>query len=213
MVTNGIQELKINLVLALIRIVGQLIGTDRAGLKRMTKEIHLTRGKVALVDDDDYEYLNQFKWCASSFRSGKYYRAERSVSRKLVLMHRAIMNCPDGMCVDHINHNTLDNRKENLRICTNWQNKMNQKVQVNNTSGYKNVSFVKSRSKWRSRIKFKSKEMHIGYFNSKIEAALAHDEYASQLYGEFALLNFPAYTDGGIYMSDMDRVKMLKEIV
>ncbi len=211
---SGIQEQRINRVPVLIRSVGQLTGTGHAGLKRMTKEIYLTRGKVALVDDDDYENLNRFKWCAASIRSGKYYIAERRISKtKCVLMHRVIMECPDSMCVDHINHDTLDNRKENLRVCTNWENKMNQKLQENNTSGYKNVSLFKRGPKWRARIKYKSKELHIGCFKSKIEAALAHDEYASKLYGNFALLNFPAYIDGNTYKNDQDKIDRTKEML
>ena len=96
----------------------------------MSKKIELSKGKCALVDNEDYERLMQYKWCASKTKIG-YYSIRKdytSGKQKTILMHRIIMDCPKGMIVDHINHNALDNRKENLRICTNSQNLMNQRV-------------------------------------------------------------------------------------
>ena len=100
------------------------------------------RGKEAIVDDDDYEMLMEHKWHAHKQLNNKFYVERKSPidsngKRKIIRMHRVITNAPKGMQVDHINGNTLDNRKENLRICTNQQNGMNRERTKNNKSGYK----------------------------------------------------------------------------
>ena len=138
-------------------------------------------GKFALVDDD-FEWLNKFKWCSES--SVGYAR-----NRKLGKMHRLIMGNPLGKFIDHINHNTLDNRKSNLRICTNRQNHQNTLIHKTNKVGYKGVSWHKS--KWETRIRFNDKKLYIGEFNNKLHAAMAYDIWAKELYGEYASLNFP----------------------
>lgn len=154
----------------------------------LMKEIPLTRGKVALVDDEDYEYLSQFKW----FFGGRY--AQRGFNkddgtRTSKGMHTDIMNTPKGMAVDHINCNKLDNRKENLRICEPRFNNRNRGMCKSNTSGYKGVTWAKSNKKWFAQIWCQNKCYYIGYFNDKHEAAKAYNEKAKELHGEYAYLN------------------------
>jgi len=105
----------------------------------MAKLIELTQEKFAIVDDEDYEYLMQHKWHYSmGYASAEIYISP--TKRKRLKMHRVIMKPPDHLVVDHINHDTLDNRKENLRICTKQQNEMNQKIRINKESKYKGVN-------------------------------------------------------------------------
>ena len=115
-------------------------------------------------------------------------------------MHREITNAPKGMQVDHINGNTLDNRKENLRVCTRSQNMMNRGKQNNNKSGYKGVSYMKKKDPnyeypkpWRAQIKCPTnqKVIHLGCYKYPEQAARAYDKKAIELFGEYAQLNFP----------------------
>jgi hypothetical protein len=160
------------------------------------REIPLTRGMVAIVDDEDYEALAVYKWMATEKRNGKFY-AVRSVgtraSRKTVAMHRVIMNAGPDDFVDHKDDNTLDNRKGiSLRKCTRAQNQRNRHAR-NGKSGYKGVYFLaRKRSKpWRAEISVDNKSVHLGYFDTDIEAAKACDAEAIARFGEFANLNFP----------------------
>jgi hypothetical protein len=159
------------------------------------KEIQLTQGQVAIVDDWRFDELNRYKWYAKwdsstqSFRAMHAFRLE-SGKQKVVFMHSYIMCTPSGMVTDHINRDALDNREENLRICTNQQNLCNRPKQVNNTSGYKGVYYYKSSGKWRAQITIDRKRTGIGYFNTAIEAAQAYDRVAKEQYGDFAFLNF-----------------------
>ena len=110
---------------------------------------------------------------------------------KLLSIHRILTNAPDGMEVDHINRDSLDNRKQNLRICTKSQNQMNSgKEQLGRSSHYKGVSLYKRHNKWMSRIKKRRKEYFLGYYENEIDAAKAYDTKAKELFGEFARLNF-----------------------
>lgn len=143
----------------------------------MSKEITLTQGKKAIVDDDFQE-------------TKKYYFSHGYAVNKHVYMHREIMNAPSGMDVDHINGNTLDNRKENLRICTRSQNKMNTSRRKGNTSGYKGVCFDNTNKKWLATITINGKLKHIGLFQDAKSAAIAYDKKAKELFGDFAKLNF-----------------------
>ena len=110
------------------------------------KEIQLTQGKVALVDDEDYEYLNQWKWYANEWKGGKLYAVRNVRKNKQYIgyesMHRLLSSNKDKKLVtDHINGNTLDNRKSNLRICTISENTKNRQIQKNNKSGFKGVRY------------------------------------------------------------------------
>jgi hypothetical protein len=164
----------------------------------MVRTIPLTQGKITLVDDTDYEYLTQFSWYAMKGSDRKYKRGFYAVSYidgKLTFLHRLILNPPENMQGDHKNMNTLDNRRCNLRICTDSQNKANcnKYISDNFTSQYKGVSYDKNRdrpSKWSARICLNSISMRIGYFRTELEAALAYDQRAKILFGEFARTNF-----------------------
>jgi len=154
------------------------------------KTIGLTCSKVAIVDDDTFDYLNQWKWQYD----GHGYASRRETigykKSKTVLMHREIIGTPKGMETDHINGNGLDNRKSNLRICTTSQNGMNRDKQLNNTSGYKGVRFDKRGGKWQAYIRFDHKFVHLGLFIDAKEAAKAYDIAALRLFGKFAKTNF-----------------------
>ncbi len=150
------------------------------------KRIPLTQGQFALVDDNDFEQLNKHKWYAQALTYGGF-AAVRWQSNGTVSMHRQIMNAPRGLDVDHKNHNTLDNRRANLRICTRSQNLYNQLPQKNRTSRYRGVTF--HGGSWEARIKKNRNAIYIGRFPLEIEAAKAYDEKAKELYAEFACLN------------------------
>ena len=149
------------------------------------KNIPLTKGKFAIVDDDDFEWLSKWKW----FVNGRY--ASRSINKhQQITMHREIMHTPDDMETDHINRNGLDNRKENLRICTRSENQQNK--MKSNSTGFKGVQVDKRRgyAYYYAHIGRK----HIGAFPTAIEAAKAYDAAARELYGSFACVNFPNET-------------------
>lgn len=161
------------------------------------KLIPLSKGKAyAIVDEEDFEYLNQWKWKLTGGRASRSKHVGtvgdwRNGKRKdiAILMHREIMNAPKGMDVDHINHNQLDNRKSNLRVCTHHENTMNRQAVVG-VSGYKGVHFDTRTAKWVTQISFMGKTYHIAVFEDEAEAAKEYDHVAKQLYGKFANLNF-----------------------
>jgi len=151
--------------------------------------IPLTQGKFAIVDAEDYDWLNQYKWYASKCKNTFY--ACRAEGGKTIRMHREIMQAPKGLVCNHINHNGLDNRKSNLRLCTNAQNCYNQRASATGTSKYKGVCWHKCRSKWSARIRCDGKFYNLGDFDDQMEAAMAYDNKAAELFGEFAYLNSP----------------------
>jgi len=169
-----------------------------AALAEGARLLPLSQNKFAIVDAEDYDRLNKYKWCLS--RSPRTNYAVRSIKgkrvkgkrakRKTILMHRFILNAPRGLVVDHINHNGLDNRKKNIRLCTRKQNNRNKRPQ-GKTSRYKGVYFNKPRKKFVARICINGKTTHIGVFTDQIDAAKAYDKKAKELFGEFAYLNFP----------------------
>ena len=149
----------------------------------MSKEVKLTQGMTALIDDDDFERVNKIKWQVMKSRVGYY--AQSAGKNKTVLMHRFIMKTPKNMVCDHINHNTLDNRKSNLRNCTRSQNQMNRKT-AKNKLGLKGVDYHAQNGKYRAQIQLFGKKIHIGYFDTKEEATEAYKNRATELFGEFA---------------------------
>ena len=154
------------------------------------KEIQLTQGKVALVNDEDFEKLNQFKWHLAKYRKSSYAIRNITVNgkQKKIPMHCAVMN---GKGIDHIDHNGLNNQRSNLRFCTKSENAMNNQKQKNCTSIYKGVYFFKRDKKWMAHIELNGKQTYLGTFSSEVDAALAYNEKAIELFGEFANLNKP----------------------
>jgi len=164
------------------------------------KTILLTRGYETLVDDDDYEVLNNHKWQARSSRGLTYVRRAIRLpngKRAEPSMQNVIMNPPEGMVVDHINHNPLDNRRNNLRIATPSQNNWNTRKK---SGTYKGVGWVPMISKWYSRIRYRGKNRNIGNFIIEEDAARAYDKAAIVAFGEFACTNFNSkdYTESEI---------------
>lgn len=132
------------------------------------------------IDVDDIPLISQYKW---SFHHSGYSIAR--INGHKVQMHRLIINAKDGDVVDHINHNGLDNRKYNLRICTTAQNEWNARKSPRNTSGVKGVNYDKSRNKWRARISYNGKRIELGFFETKEEAEQARFKAEDELHGEF----------------------------
>ena len=153
------------------------------------REIKLTTGgKFAIVDDDDYEKINKFKW--SYKETGYAIRTEYSpLGKKKIAMHRFIMKAPKGLQCDHINGNRLDNRKENLRICTSQQNNWNRGKRKNLSSIYRGVHFHKKSNKWTAVIRKGSNVNYLGLFINETDAAIAYNKKAVVLFGEYARLN------------------------
>ena len=154
-------------------------------------EIPLTQGQVALIDDEDYELVSRYKWCAHWNKHTKSYYAETNLKKEgggyaTIIMHRIIMNAKKGKQVDHINHDTLDNRKENLRLCTNSENSQNQGKRINNTSGFKGVHWHKRDKRWCADIRVNGKRIHLGLFLTPEEAYEAYCKAALELHGEFS---------------------------
>lgn len=167
------------------------------GANFFMKEIKLTRGMSALVDDEDFEYLAQFKWRVVSLGNGgdHLYAGRTARDRKpcgeMVLMHREIMGVrgkPENL-IDHKNRNGLDNRKLNLRPCDRHQNSANRRSKIGASSGFLGVFFYKRDRNWTAKIRFNKKLYHLGYFDDEIKAALAYNDAAIQYHGEFANLN------------------------
>ncbi len=157
------------------------------------KTIPLTKGKVARVDDEDYWWLSQHKWCYSESSGGYALRNGPRIDGKKtkhILMHREILGTPDGMDTDHQDGNRLNNQKYNLRPATKVQNQGNRAKTRNRSSKYKGVWFDKERGKFSSMIQVDGKRRCLGRFDDEIEAAKAYDTAALQLFGEFAKLNF-----------------------
>jgi hypothetical protein len=154
------------------------------------KEIELTQGQVAIVDDEDFEYLSQWKWYANFHkRCGKFYARANIGNGKKLQMHRVVIKCPQSFEVDHINHNTLDNQKDNLRIATKSENQMNAIINSVNKIGMKGVTL--RRGEYHVTITKNKKRIYLGKFENANQAGHVYDIYARELFGEYALLNFP----------------------
>ena len=158
--------------------------------------IALTRGKFAIVDAEDYERLSQYRWfclsCQWGFYAARNSRKNESDKRRTILMHKEIVSAPDGFLIDHINNNSLDNRKSNLRPATPSQNICNRRLsKAGCYSQYRGVTWDKRKNKWMAHITHEKKSIFLGYFNSEIDAAHAYDQAAIKYHGEFARLNFP----------------------
>jgi len=196
------------------------------------KEIKLTQGKVALIDDEDLELVSKYKWCAK--KSGNTFYAYNSAykdGRQYSLpMHRLLMGLKkqDKLFVDHINHNGLDNRRSNIRVCNNSQNQQNRHKKQNCTSKYKGVHLhrdvyyskatkttIRRNPRWVASIVIDGKKKVIGHYQTEIDAAIAYNEFAHKHHGEFAMLN--DISDLSSFLTkkqdnNMDESQAIKEI-
>lgn len=145
------------------------------------KRIPISGGKhFALVSDADFERINAYKWYAMRGR----YTTYAVLAGKAIYMHRMIMDTPKGKATDHINGNGLDNRRENLRVCTQRQNCQAKRSLRNNTTGHRGVTF--DRGHYVARISVNGRRTHLGIFQTKEEAAAAYREAAHKYFGPFA---------------------------
>ncbi len=150
--------------------------------------IPVSKGLFTVVDEQDYDELAKYRWFAH--RNGENYYACRSEAGKTISMHRQILNVPAGLMCDHKNHDGLDNRRCNLRICTASQNQQNRLPRSAGTSHYKGVHWDAYNRKWRAEIQHNGRRIHIGYYDYQADAAIAYDDVAIELFGEFACLNY-----------------------
>lgn len=147
------------------------------------KKILLNNNKFVLIDNEDFEIISSFKW---------YYHTTgyaRTSTPKKIYMHRLILKANKKEQVDHINGDRLDNRRMNLRLCTEQQNHFNITKHKDNKSGFKGISWDSSRSLWVAHIQANKKLTHIGRFANKLDAIKAYNSFAKELHGEFAKLN------------------------
>lgn len=164
------------------------------------KQIPLTRGKFAIVDDEDFDWLSQWKWYARKSRNTFY--AERHISREndkriTIRMHREVCGTPPRMETDHRDGDGLNNCRSNLRVATQSQNNANQRKLRSASSKYKGVWRDGVRRKWEARIRVNYRKIFLGYFEGEEEAAKAYDKAAQKFFGEFARLNF----EGGLCLT------------
>lgn len=159
------------------------------------KEIKLSGkhglGKVALVDDEDYNFINQFKWYVTKRKYTHYAMNDRMKNgkRNVMIMHRIIMKTPAGLITDHRDQNGLNNQKSNLRICTKAENAWNRKPHPNSSSKYLGVSFSSRYKKWVAEININYTHIYLGRYKDEIQAAQAYNEAALKYHGEFARIN------------------------
>jgi len=160
------------------------------------RRIYLDEGLWTIVDPQNYYRFGCFKWYLTA-KDGKFYAVRNftvdKTKTKMISMHREIINAPKGLLVDHKNTDSLDNRRENLRLATRSQNMQNMKKKNKDksTSRFIGVWFDKSAGNWPSKITVNGKKIHLGRFHNEIDAARAYDRAAIKYRGEFARLNFP----------------------
>lgn len=156
------------------------------------KTIPLTQGKIALVDDDLFDELNKFKWCAHQNRKSIYAK-RGGPNGATILMHREVFRLRGlsiPKTIDHCDHNGLNNQSSNLRPATNQEQSRNQRRRCTNESGFIGVNFERPRGKWRASASANGRRTFLGYHETALEAALAHDDFVRANHGEFAVLNF-----------------------
>ncbi|MEN0652412.1 MULTISPECIES: HNH endonuclease [Hyphobacterium] len=164
----------------------------------MTDVIHiaLTKGYSATIDADDAERVLSHRWYANETGYGvyaaAYIRPAPDARASRVYLHRFLVGARKGMTVDHVNRDTLDNRRANLRFATPLRQTLNRVTPTGN-AGFKGVYFDKRRGNFRASIKFEYRARHIGVFDTAEAAARAYDAEAVRLFGADALLNFPPH--------------------
>jgi len=152
--------------------------------------IQLTQGKSTIVDDEDYEYLSKWKWHAVKNTAGhQWYAARGEMGKRRIYMHHVLIKVEEGYETDHINQNGLDNRRANLRQVTHSQNCAN--WTSSHTRGFRGVAPNHRGKRWNARIGAAGRRLHLGSFDTALEAARAYDRAAIACYGLCATLNFP----------------------
>lgn len=156
----------------------------------MVKHIKVSSSLFSVqVDDDLFDYLNQFRWFLS-----RGYACRQASSRKIIKMHHEVLGLRGidiaDKLTDHRDNNKLNNQTLNLRAATKSQNEINKKLNSRNTSGKKGVSWFKAGKKWKATIGYQGRTIHLGCYEDPIDAARAYDDKARELFGDFALLNF-----------------------
>jgi AP2 domain/HNH endonuclease len=164
----------------------------------MAKQVWLSggkgAGKFAVVDDADYDLVSSRLWQLNADGYAMGYVGYDKVKKRGItkLMHRFIMNAPDGTQVDHIDGDRLNNQRSNLRFCDTRLNNRNMRPGARKgTSQYKGVAYDRSRSKWMAMVKDENRRYNLGRFTTEIEAARAYDRKAKELFGEFFRPNLP----------------------
>lgn len=151
-------------------------------------EIELCGYRV-FIDDEDRGKIDGYNWSSVSKNGNVYFctTIKRNRLKTTYILHRVIMNLikGDGLCVDHKNGNTFDNRKSNLRICTKAENNRNQKINKLNTTGYKGVCYENKRNKYKAQITYFGKRINLGYYNDPAHAYLAYCEASKKYHREF----------------------------
>jgi len=151
-------------------------------------EIYLSSGNIALIDDEDLHKVRGYKWYEFNGYAARMTRNNEG-KRKVLFLHRIILPCASGAVIDHINRNRLDNRKCNLRVTTRRNNNINRKRIEEATSPYRGVIWRPHAKKWKGYIKVNKKQLHLGYFDTPEEAAMAYNIAAHEHFGNFAVYN------------------------
>lgn len=153
------------------------------------KEIPLTKGRSAIVDDNTFSEIGHLNWCINSNGYAMRMPPRNKGVRTPIYMHKEIMGAWGKTQVDHINGNKLDNRLANLRICNTSENHGNMRMRSDNTSGFKGVIKGRGQDRWYAHIHKMGVRIYLGSFTSKREAAMAYDSGAERVFGEFAMTN------------------------
>jgi hypothetical protein len=152
----------------------------------MSKQVPLTKGKFAIVDDEDYELVMQWKW----YYQNMGYAARKPSQGKHYLMHRVIINAPEGTLVDHINRDRLDNRKSNLRLSLNSENYINKSTKrIGHTSKYRGVCYDPRTKWWMTQVSIGGKRVFFKRYRSEIDAAIGYNKHAPDFHGAAVVLN------------------------